>query len=257
MNRSGPSLNGSASPDGTTNEIPIVLKELLKGGLALLWRGFEYARDLDAECWEFAVAGDALYQAGLSAIDLRWLIARGYVEFAPKTASSGGQKQFAEKNRPFEGKNTCFILTKAGAALALQVLSQTLLPVSPILVDNVKTEPGADGPNYSMIESNHVPQKPSWGRDRKELRFAGWIIKQFRWAAANQETILMAFEEDGWPPRIDDPLPQKLNQDPKSRLHDTIKCLNRNHRKRLIRFSGDGTGEGVLWTVVNGEESDS
>jgi hypothetical protein len=66
----------------------------------------------------------------------------------------------------------------------------------------------------------------------------------------------MAFEEDGWPPRIDDPLPQKLNQDPKSRLHDTIKCLNRNHRKRLIRFSGDGTGEGVVWTAVSGDEAD-
>ena len=36
-------------------------------------------------------------------------------------------------------------------------------------------------------------------------------------------------------------------QDPKQRLHDTIKCLNRRQLNCLIQFGGDGTSEGVIW----------
>ena len=82
------------------------------------------------------------------------------------------------------------------------------------------------------------------------MRLGGLVVKQFKLPAPNQETILAAFEEEDWPPRIDDPLPPKSNLAGKNRLHDTIKCLNRNHRKRLLRFNGDGTGEGVLWAAL-------
>jgi hypothetical protein len=50
--------------------------------------------------------------------------------------------------------------------------------------------------------------------------------------------------------RIDDPLPPQADQDPKRRLHDTINALNRKQRQRVIRFSGDGTGQGVRWAAV-------
>jgi hypothetical protein len=33
------------------------------------------------------------------------------------------------------------------------------------------------------------------------------VVKEFKLPAPNQETILTAFQEEGWPPRIDDPLP--------------------------------------------------
>ena len=66
----------------------------------------------------------------------------------------------------------------------------------------------------------------------------------------------MAFEEDGWPARIDDPLPPAKKIDAKQRLHDTIKNLNRNQKQRLIRFMGDGTGQGVRWKpILNGDLS--
>jgi len=38
-----------------------------------------------------------------------------------------------------------------------------------------------------------------------------------------------------------------LNQDSKRRLHDTINSLNRNQKQSLIRFLGDGKGEGIRW----------
>jgi hypothetical protein len=65
-----------------------------------------------------------------------------------------------------------------------------------------------------------------------------------------QEAILMAFEEEHWPPRIDDPLPAHPDLLPKRRLHDTIKGLNRKQKNCLIRFMGDGTGEGIRWELI-------
>jgi hypothetical protein len=62
--------------------------------------------------------------------------------------------------------------------------------------------------------------------------------------------VLCAFEEEGWPARIDDPLPPQQDQDSKRRLSDTIKCLNRKQSHHLIHFRGDGTGEGVVWERV-------
>ncbi len=59
--------------------------------------------------------------------------------------------------------------------------------------------------------------------------------------------VLTAFEEEAWPVRIDDPLPPHPEQDPKRRLHDTITSLNRHQRRPLIRFVGDGSGEGIRW----------
>ena len=88
---------------------------------------------------------------------------------------------------------------------------------------------------------------PHWDRDRQELRVGNVVVKQFKVPAPNQEMIIAAFEEEGWPPRIDDPLPPHPQQDSKRRLHDTINSLNRNQREELIRFLGDGSGQGIRW----------
>ena len=88
---------------------------------------------------------------------------------------------------------------------------------------------------------------PRWDGLRRELLVDGQVVKRFRVPAPNQIAILAAFEEEGWPPRVFDPLPPQEEQDPKRRLHESIKALNGHHRVRLIRFAGDGTGEGVLW----------
>ncbi len=93
--------------------------------------------------------------------------------------------------------------------------------------------------------------KPHWDCDRHELIVSGSVVKRFRWPAANQETILGVFEEEHWPSRIDDPLPRTNGLDPKRRLADTIKCLNRNQHSNLLKFRGDGTGEGVLWDILS------
>jgi hypothetical protein len=90
---------------------------------------------------------------------------------------------------------------------------------------------------------------PHWDRLRRELWVGGVLIKSFRVPAEIQETILAAFEEDGWPFRIDDPLPQAPDINPKRRLHAAIQCLNRNQKAPLLHFCGDGRGRGVRWNV--------
>jgi hypothetical protein len=91
---------------------------------------------------------------------------------------------------------------------------------------------------------------PVWDGARRELRLGAIVVKRFRQPAKNLETILAAFQEDAWPPRIDDPLPGGDNVDPRERLHNAVKRLNQQ-KVRLIRFQCDGTGQGILWELVN------
>ena len=75
-------------------------------------------------------------------------------------------------------------------------------------------------------------------------------MKVFKLPSSMQETVLIAFEEEHWPPKIYDPLPVHPELEPKRRLHDTIKGLNRNQKSSLVRFMGDGTGEGIRWELI-------
>ena len=77
------------------------------------------------------------------------------------------------------------------------------------------------------------------------------MVKQFRRPAQNQQMILDAFQAADWPTHLVDPLPLRAAHCPKRRLHDAIKCLNRCQRVAAIRFSGDGSGRGVLWEQVD------
>jgi len=132
-------------------------------------------------------------------------------------------------------KETCFVLTCGG-------------------VFRARANP-AD-PRTFRLCSGAAPTRtgtlftPRWDHEARVLWAGGQIAKRYRRPSPNQEAILTAFEEDGWPCRIDDPLPPKGEVCPKARLHDTIKWLNRGQKRFLLRFLGDGTGEGVCWEPV-------
>ena len=78
------------------------------------------------------------------------------------------------------------------------------------------------------------------------------VVKQFRVPSPNQEAILDAFQEEGWPTFVDDPLSPVPGQSAKRRLRDTIKGLNANQAAAVIRFHGDGTGQRVTWNLLIG-----
>ena len=87
---------------------------------------------------------------------------------------------------------------------------------------------------------------PEWCPTTRVLKMSGKVVKHFKWPAPNQEILINAFAELNWPDQIDDPLPRTAVC-PKRKLHDTIKCLNRNQAHPLIKFRGDGTGLAARW----------
>lgn len=89
---------------------------------------------------------------------------------------------------------------------------------------------------------------PTWNADTGTLSFRDQVIRKVSGQAANARKVLTAFQELNWPMRIDDPLPGGKNQ---ARVGDTCNRLNRN--LLLIRFSGDGTGQGFAWRTLDQE----
>jgi hypothetical protein len=75
-------------------------------------------------------------------------------------------------------------------------------------------------------------------------------VLRLRQRAKNMEPILSAFEDDGWAPGIDNPLPDCGNQPARDRLHNGVYRLNLRLGK-VIRFRMNGTGEGVSWEFVH------
>jgi hypothetical protein len=92
---------------------------------------------------------------------------------------------------------------------------------------------------------------PKWNREMLELSYGGEVVKRFgpsQIARANYPLILDAFEREGWPVRIDNPLLAKKNLDHGRQLNLLLYELNSD--LRLIVFSADGSGGGgITWQL--------
>jgi hypothetical protein len=101
--------------------------------------------------------------------------------------------------------------------------------------------PGPPAPPQPKVIARDTP---AWNKDRAELTFRGAVVKRIKSAtvAKNVVRVLDAFQEDGWPDRIDDPLDPSENT---QRLYETLKRLNDN--LECLRFRADGTTQGILW----------
>jgi hypothetical protein len=216
----------------------------LESAFVSLLEAIDYAEDTHSDRWEFAVAIRHLQSLGLNDNDLRWLVRKGYVEHAREVTVQGvNGREFQPIGDLTFCNRTCVVLTEAGVSKARSVIESQ--------------EKSQDDANCHS-ETNSQPERtpvPHWNADIRELRLDGKVVKRFKWHAVNQEIVLNVFQEEGWPFRIDDPLPPHPEQDPKRRLSDTIKCLNRKQTNELVHFHGDGTGEGVTWERVAAERS--
>jgi hypothetical protein len=88
---------------------------------------------------------------------------------------------------------------------------------------------------------------PHWDRQRRELWLGQTLVKRFRRPAPMAMRILDAFAESQWAHRIDDPLTPNRRGQQRERLRHEIQALNRRLDNPLIRFSMDGTGQGIIW----------
>lgn len=227
---------------GNDNDERVAFPARLKPAFEVLLEASEYAQQTSGECWEFAVEIQQLRSLGLSRNDLRWLVRRELVEHAREvTVQDDNGRTFRPTGDLTFAKTTCFVLTSRGIVEARSVCredagNESSLKPSMIVPENPQAVP--------------QPHLPNWDAEIRQLCINGKTVKRYKWHAINQETILAAFQEEEWPLRIDDPLPPQPQQDPKRRLSDTIKCLNRKQANNLIHFRGDGTGEGVTWELI-------
>jgi hypothetical protein len=194
--------------------------------LGLLLEAYDYARQLEKDVWDFAVEIGPLREAGLTNNHLRWLLCLGYAEHGIEQTRLGTvRRQFSRVDNLSLTDGACFVLTEAGAAYARSAAVTSV----------------------AQPEAERGDEKPVWDAARRELRFRGVLVKRFRQPSPSQEAILAAFDEESWPPRIDDPLPPETGQDAKRRLQRTIGNLNRAQENPVLHFQGGGDGQSVQW----------
>ncbi len=93
------------------------------------------------------------------------------------------------------------------------------------------------------------PDKPHWNKEARQLTFRGVLVREVKrpGQAANIVAILDAFEEAGWPPRIDDPRARDSSDETRRR---DIENLNKLLLEQVMRFACDGTGTGFQWKSI-------
>src|SRR6056297_3649553 len=105
-----------------------------------------------------------------------------------------------------------------------------------------------DGRHLSGDDSN-FRQVPHWDAVARRLTIGRVLIKQFRQAAENQTLVLATFEEQGWPPVIENPLPDDGFVDRLTQLYETVNSLNRNRKSKLLSFHTSGCGSSIRWEL--------
>jgi hypothetical protein len=275
-------------------------------GIGQLLRAYDCALEARSDVWDFAVEIDVLRAVGMTANDIRWLVAKGLVEHGEEISVFGDEHRTIRASRGFTFlATTAFVLTPGGAVLAHELLAgfepspgNSLRGADPPFPpgeggslcgrsqrthlaprDADPPRPmregwgeGAPQDGNGLIRRLHTPRalslpptsieivaasglqlphgiKPIWDPRRRELRVGDYLVKRFRVPAENQELILAAFQEEGWPDVIDDPLPPSPEIVPKRRLRDVITRLNGGQVTPILRFCGNGNGEGVEWRI--------
>jgi hypothetical protein len=227
------------------------LPDRFRSALALLLSAFDYALDCHADPWQFAVEFPDLVSLGATIADLRWLILRGYAAHARETTIPGDRERTFRQLAPTSfPADLCITLSPAAAPTIRELLNSAALRSMPSIA-SPPSQAGAGGvSSFSMESVPPAALKPVWDNAHRELRYNGQVVKRYRVPAANQQAILEAFQEDGWPEFIDDPIPPDPDQDSKRRLNVTIKSLNRNQLAPLLRFHGNGNGLQIHWEAI-------
>jgi hypothetical protein len=215
----------------------VELHAALWPGLALLLQAYEYAQELGCDLWEFAVGAAELLAAGLTHTTLRRLVYQRYVEHAHETTQPSHERRCFRRGGPaLFVAETCFALTPQGALVARQARP---LPATIPDCGGAWTQPA--GAAYAG--------QPRWDGARRALCLGQVVIKRFGGRPGNQERLLDALEEDGWPRTLDDPLPGDDGIDAPDRLRNTVKDLNRGLRGQALRFHIINNGTGISWSL--------
>ncbi len=109
-----------------------------------------------------------------------------------------------------------------------------------------KTRGGSSPPPPETVSPQTVV-KPRYDKLLRQL-WVGEVMVLENQRARNRHLVLLAFEEQGWPPAIVDPLGGDGSAE--NKLRDAVYGLNDGQDPWLIDFSADGTGYGIRWKFV-------
>jgi hypothetical protein len=126
-------------------------------------------------------------------------------------------------------------LTELSFAIDRQLASLKLNCLHDSKDDGLDREPSAPDPGRIDI---------SWDAESCTMTVEGKAYRPWRPNARSQMTILNAFEEEGWPPLILDPLPS-------GKRRDTIRNANEALKRSQcpLRFGAYGDNERIMWWI--------
>jgi hypothetical protein len=180
-----------------------------------LWWSWQNTQLANASVWAFAIPAGTLRKAGVKDSDVVWLVTNGLLMSRHLRPTSRRPKR-----RPDPNHDSFVALTDIGATLVEQYCFGAITPF--------------------------------WDPTLRALTVNGQVIKEYRQPSTKQELVLAAFQEDGWPRQIDDPLPRghkSLDCDPKGCLRKVVENLNRAQHPSTVFFSASHNGEAISWML--------
>lgn len=234
-------------PAGDPSTTPFV-DGPLREAVMLLWKARRLADDAGCDSWDFAIELGELRRLGASICEVRWLLARGMAAQAGELPlGTTGRRRFSAPSTWAVRPNSCFVITETGLAWANRSTDKAALAK----VASATTA-GQERSQLDLLPRAETSGRlrPFYNNFRSELVFGSEVIKRFRTPALNQQAVLSAFQSLAWPDRINDPLTPSDELCPRRRLSETIRALNRRQMRRVVRFSGDGSGRGILWERI-------
>jgi hypothetical protein len=181
------------------------------------------------------VAWSCLRTLGVGVYPVTWMLYHGHVDhLCPAGAAPPPAGELSPAPGVLPAPASYFVLTERGEAFADPLLAELLVP---------------EGDEFEGAARHLAVRRlaPCFDRAERLLTWGRHTVKEFRQPSLNQVNLLETAEELGWPEWFDDSLPRVHGLNPKVRLHDTIKALNRHQKTSLIHFKGDGTGTRVGW----------
>lgn len=236
----------------------------LRTALKALLEAWDYAHDLTADPWEFALEIESLRRYELTNSDLRWMVGRGLVRHGIEVAPSGGKRAFQYSERLILTQQTCFVIAPAGIEAAVGGGSFRGAAKSESVSANGSGPRSVEAPDLpdtilSMGVEPVTPAQamalplPSWNRDRQELSVGDVLALRLTIPAPQAESLLTTFQELQWPEQIEAPLPMFLAPNV---LQRAVATLNRRLRTRMLRFESCGPTS-VRWAFAGGDPDES
>ena len=131
--------------------------------------------------------------------------------------------------------------------LVIQRLGMVVLTERGAAVARGRGDPGQGLPAPHVAGALIVP---FYDVAQRILWYAGRLVKRLRQQADVQEIVLRAFQRQGWPRALKNPLPKGSTIPMEARLHAVVRRLMNAQKEARIRFFRNGTKCMICWEAV-------